>query len=630
MSPFLKVTRFLVPYLRRYRGRLVLGILLGMMFGFSNASFLWATKTLINRMAPDITAAAAAAADGHPAGAAGSGAEMRPPSRLEGFKRSLEILTHNVVDDWLPRTGRPLDWRQVVGGLAFFPLLIGMRGLVGYGSSYLTAWVGERVVNDLRLAVFSRLITLSLGFFHRAKTGDLITRVNSDTATLQRYTSNGINTMVSEPFTLLFVFAGLCLIDWRLTLGAAAFVPICLVPVIWLGRKARRASKASIQLYSAQSSRLIEMLSGLRVIKAFGLEQVQIDHYRKLAAGFIGQQMRSIRAKEQVNPIVETISMFGFGLLIVYIAAGQKRVDDMAAFLTGLVLFYTPIRKLAVLHVMLEQSLVAVNRLMQILDETPSVKPPVRPRRITALSSEIRFQGVSFAYEEQPVLIDLNLSIRRGEKIGMAGESGSGKSTVVNLLFRFYDPTEGAILIDGMNLKEFGLDDLRRLMALVSQEVVIFDQTVAENIAAGRPGATRDEVEEAARAAFAHEFIVRLPKGYDTPVGERGASLSVGQRQRLSIARAFVRNAPILVLDEATAALDSNSEAEVQAAIERLEENRTVLCVAHRLSTLAQMDRIVVLSRGRLVEQGGFDELLRRDGLFAGMARKQGMLTQQV
>ena len=288
-----------------------------------------------------------------------------------------------------------------------------------------------------------------------------------------------------------------------------------------------------------------------------------------------------------------------------------------------------PIRKLAVLHVMLEQSLVAVNRLMQILEEVPTVKPPTQPRRVSAFRSEIRFRQVSFAYEEQPVLTGLNLAIQRGQKIGMAGESGSGKSTVVNLLFRFYDPTQGSITIDGVDLRELAPGDLRGLMALVSQEVVIFDQTVAENIAAGCPGVTREQVEAAAQAAFAHEFIIRLPQGYDTPVGERGASLSVGQRQRLSIARAFVRNAPVLVLDEATAALDSNSEAEVQAAIERLEENRTVLCVAHRLSTLAQMDRVVVLSRGRVIEEGGFDELLRKDGSFAAMARKQGILGPQ-
>jgi ABC-type multidrug transport system fused ATPase/permease subunit len=234
-------------------------------------------------------------------------------------------------------------------------------------------------------------------------------------------------------------------------------------------------------------------------------------------------------------------------------------------------------------------------------------------------------ERVGFAYRDREVLRDLDLAIPRGRKLGIAGESGSGKTTVLNLLFRFYDPTRGRVCIDGLDLREVSARALRQQMALVSQDVVIFDQTVAENIACGKLGASRAEVETAARAADAHEFIQDLPQGYDTRVGERGVTLSGGQRQRLAIARAFVRNAPILVLDEATAALDSASEAEVQRAIDRLAEHRTVICVAHRLSTLASMDCIVVLAEGRIVERGGFEELLRQGGLFAGMAARQGI-----
>ncbi|HMO66121.1 MAG TPA: ATP-binding cassette domain-containing protein, partial [Verrucomicrobiota bacterium] len=237
----------------------------------------------------------------------------------------------------------------------------------------------------------------------------------------------------------------------------------------------------------------------------------------------------------------------------------------------------------------------------------------------------VRFEHVGFRYDAEPVLVDFTLTIRRGEKLGLAGESGSGKSTLLNLLLRFYDPTAGRVTLDGTDVREFAAAELRGQMALVSQEIVLFDQTVAENIACGRPGATRAEVEAAARAAVAHDFITALPQGYDTPIGERGVTLSGGQRQRLAIARAFVRDAPILVLDEATAALDSQAEREVQAAIERLEEGRTVICVAHRLSTLANLDRILVLGRGRIVEEGTFAELLRAGGVFTAMARMQGI-----
>jgi ABC-type multidrug transport system fused ATPase/permease subunit len=267
---------------------------------------------------------------------------------------------------------------------------------------------------------------------------------------------------------------------------------------------------------------------------------------------------------------------------------------------------------------------------MQILGEEPSVRESTAPVPCPAFQQEIAFDHVHFAYDTRPVLQDFTLTIRRGTRLGIAGESGSGKSTLVNLLLRFYDPASGSVSLDGCDLRRIRLGDLRSLMALVSQEVVIFDATVAENIAAGLPGATPADVEAAARAAYAHEFITRLPQGYNAPLGERGASLSVGQRQRISIARAFIRNAPILLLDEATAALDAQAEAEVQAAIERLEQNRTVLCVAHRLSTLASMDHILVLSDGRIIEQGTFGELLSADGVFAQMARRQGIAPQPV
>jgi subfamily B ATP-binding cassette protein MsbA len=265
-----------------------------------------------------------------------------------------------------------------------------------------------------------------------------------------------------------------------------------------------------------------------------------------------------------------------------------------------------------------------------MLHEQPTVRDPAQPRPVAPFARDIVFDQVTFSYRTEPgaprpVLQDLNLAIPRGFRLGLAGESGSGKTTILNLLFRFYDPTTGAIRLDGVDLREVAMADLRGQMALVSQDSVIFDQTVAANIGCGRPGATREEIEAAAKAAFAHDFIQQLPEGYDTRLGERGASLSGGQRQRLCIARAFVRNAPILVLDEATASLDSKAEAEVQAAIDRLAEHRTVICVAHRLSTLAAMDRILVLDQGRVVEQGSFQELLQAGGAFAAMAARQGI-----
>jgi len=465
----------------------------------------------------------------------------------------------------------------------FFPLLVAIRGFVGYLSSYCMAWVSERVVNDLRVDVLKKLTGLSLDFFNRSTLGDLLTRVNGDTLSLQRCLSLGFSDLIKEPITIVGILAALCLIDWRLTLGAMIFFPVCVVPIIVLGRKARRASKATVDVNVTQASLLVEMLSGIRVVKAFGMEAQQVERFRKLSRDLVHYGMKGIRAREQINPIIETVSMIGFGLLIVYVAYQHRNIGDMVGFLTGLVFFYTPVKKLAGLHVLFEQTSVGVGRLMHILAEQPSVHESPQAKPLSRFTSAIEFQGLSFSYGKQPVLRDIDLKISRGMKLGVAGESGSGKSTVVNLLFRFYDPPAGAIRSDGVDLRAMSVRDLRQLMALVSQETVLFDLTVAENIACGKPGATRAEIEFAARAAYAHDFIMELPEGYDSRIGERGVTLSGGQRQRLCIARAFVRDAPILVLDEATAALDSHAEAEVHDANERHEENRKVVCLVHRL-----------------------------------------------
>ena len=632
MTHLQNILRFGWPYLRQYWPRFATGILLGILFGAINASFLWVTKTVIDRMSP----AKAPVAKTEPA----LGVAVATPAltnqvstsgidelkdRLAGLKTNINNQAQQAVDPWLPRQGRKLNWPQVLGGLLLFPLLAAVRGSVGYLSSYCLAWVSERVVNDLRVDVFKKLSGLSLDFYNRSTMGDLITRVNGDTAALQRCLSLGLSDLVKEPCTIIGMFFGLCVLDWKLTLGAMVFFPLCVVPMIILGRKIRRAAKSGLKTNITQSSLLVEMLGGIRVVKAFGLEATQVERFRKLSRELIHFTMKSVRAKELINPLIETIAMLGFGILIVVIAYQQRSFANMVIFLMGMALIYTPVKKLAGIHVLFQQTSVGVDRLVHIMNEQPTVKEPVQPMLIKTFASNIAFEHVSFAYGNQPVLQDINLAIPRGQKLGIAGESGSGKSTLVNLLFRFYDATHGAIKIDGTNVRDFSLRDLRQLMALVSQEIVLFDQTVAENIACGKPGATREEIEAAARAASAREFIREQPQGYDTRIGERGVNLSGGQRQRIAIARAFVRNAPILVLDEATAALDSHAEAEVQAAIDRLAENRTVVCIAHRLSTLASMDHIVVLSRGRIIEQGGFEELLKTRGAFAAMAGKQGI-----
>ncbi len=615
MQDVVQVLRFGWPYLRRYSGRFASGVMLAVLFGLTNAILLWAINTILLRMSP-----------GSP-GPLGEvvGTFLTGIGPVERWRTEFQAWTATMVDTWLPRAGRPADWRQIAGGLLLFPLLAAIRGFVGYGSSYCLAWVSERVVNDLRVEVLRKLGSLSLDYFNRATIGDLITRVNGDTAMLQRCLGGGLSDLVKEPVTVIGLVAMLFAIDWRLTLMVLVFFPLLVIPIVVLGKKVRRSAKAGLNTTITQASLIVEILSGIRVVKAFNLEDHQVERFRRMSKDLVAHSMRTIRAKEITNPIIETIGTLGFGLLLVVIVLRQVKIEDMVTLLTGVAFIYTPIKKLAGVHNLIQQTQAGIERLVQVLGERPTVEEAARPLSLPDFRSALSLDRVGFGYGHGNVLADVSIEIPRGTKLGIAGESGSGKSTLVNLLFRFYDPVSGCIRIDGKDFRDVSIRDLRERMALVGQEVVLFDMTVAENIGCGRSGATQNEIEEAARAAFAHDFILRLPQGYQTRVAERGLNLSGGQRQRLAIARAFIRDAPILVLDEATASLDAQSEAEVQVAIERLEENRTVICVAHRLSTLRNMDRIIVLSAGRVVEDGTFTGLVRGGGLFADMASRQGI-----
>jgi len=633
------VFRFGWPYLKRYWVRLVLGVAIGALFGLTNASFVWATKTIMERLEePKPVASAAAKTDVESAVETNADVQAAPEPLVTGpekaappktekikFPGELKRRVDRVLDPWLPKMGRDLDWKQVLGGILFMPLLLLIRASASFSSSYCIGWASERMINNMRLDVLEKLSSMSLDFFTRSTTGDLLTRINGDTAALLRSLRLGAADLVKESVTLVFLFFTLLYINWMLTLCVVLFVPLVLFPVSVLAKKVRRASKTGRGAEIIQTSQLVELINGIRIIKAYLLERAQIERYRKVARIILRQGMRTLRARELTAPLIELIYMLGFGVMIIFIFYTKVGITEFVSFLVSMLLFFAPVKKLANVHIMFEQASFGVQRLAQLLQLEPSVKEPANPKPLREFKSEISFEDVTFAYGDRPVIRDLNLTIPRGRNIGIAGASGSGKSTLINLLFRFYDPTRGSIRIDGMDLRDVTFHDLRQLMALVSQDVILFDTTVAENIACGREGATRAEVEAAAKGAYADEFIIHLPEKYDTRVGERGITLSTGQRQRISIARAFIRNAPILVLDEATASLDSEAEAEVQRAIDHLSENRTVVCVAHRLSTLAACDEIIVVANGALVERGGFKELLAKGGVFASMARRQGL-----
>ncbi len=622
MNNIRQVLAFAWPFLNRYRGQVILGLLFGLTYGLFNASFVWGTKTIFERMEPKPIMVVASVSD------TTTPSTDTDEHSLSERMAKLDDWIMERLDPWLPRLGRPLDWAQALGGLLFLPVLVGLRGLISFFSVYCLGWASEHAMRDLRNKVHDHLQGLSVDYFQRMEVGQHTVLVNKGVGALGQSLTLGFAILIKEPFCLLGIMTALFILDWQLALFGVVFAPICIVPIILLGRKIRYAAQRGFTATSEQDSLLVEVYSNMKTVKAYGLETIQLNRFRDIHQELTRMGMKRLQAQNMNNPVVEVIGMIGLGSVLVCVFWMERSVPELVAFLTGMILLFQPFKRFAAANVYFQEAVVGVAMVKEVLAEKPTVIECQDAFDLPPMTESIMFKDVEFAYETQPVLRKLNLKVSRGMKIGVTGESGVGKSTVVGLLLRFMDPTKGKVLIDGIDLCDVSLASLRGQMALVSQECVIFDQSVAENIACGKTDATLDEIEAAAKSANADVFIKELPEGYDTRLGENGARLSGGQRQRIAIARAFVRQAPILILDEATAALDSKAEAEVQAAIDRLGEGRTVICVAHRLSTLRNMDRIIVLEKGKIVEDGSYEVLLQNNATFAAMASKQGISTE--
>ena len=607
MNQLRRVLAFGLPFLWPYRNRFFAGVILALFFGLTNGAFVLATKTLFERLSPSPVAA-------------GQVDPQSLPTRVSNeFAEFMEKI--------LPRTGQPITPLQAAGAILFLPFLMALRAGSNYLSAYSMTWVSARVVRDMQIRVLEKLHSLSFDYFNKSTLGDLTTHISGDTRRIYDAMNNGFADLIKEPFTLLSILAGMFIIDAQLTLAAMVILPLVIIPILVVGNRLKRLARQTVSVGISQGSGLIEALSGIRLIKAYGLERFQLDRYRRESMDLVNLEVKKAQAGKLVNPVIEVISTLGLGFLIMVVFATHQSVSDFVGFLTGLVMLPNPLKRLAQMHVDLVSATVSCERLEGFFAQQPSVKEPGSPVTLRPLEQALTLEKVFLDYGHDHVLLDIDLRIPKGFKLGLAGTSGSGKSSLINLLPRFYDPTQGRILWDGQDLRHFSTADLRRQIALVSQDVVLFDATVAENIALGRDSATPSEIQQAARQAFAHDFILDLPRGYDTRVGERGILLSGGQKARISLARAFLRNAPILILDEATAALDAEAEKEVQKAVDALEEGRTVICIAHRLSTLANMDEIVVLEGGKIVERGTFSALLDKKGLFANMAGQQGIVS---
>jgi len=497
-------------------------------------------------------------------------------------------------------------------------LLFLLKGIFDYGQAYLMNFVGLRVVADIRQKLYDHLQGLSLSYFTRTPTGVLISRITNDVNLVQGSVSNAITGLIKDSVTILGLTAVVFYRDWKLGILAFIIFPIAIIPIKEFGKRLRKFSRKGLQRMGSLTSFLHETITGNRIVKAFNMEEYEKRRFSEENERYFKIFLKRVKIRALSHPLMELLGGVGIAIIIwvggYSVVKGDMTPGTFFSFMTALLMLYAPVRNLNKVNLEVQEGLAAATRIFELLDTTPEVKEEKGALPLPPISKGIEFKEVTFKYDSEPVLKSISLHIRAGEIIAIVGMSGAGKTSLVNLLPRFYDVEEGQILIDGLDIRKVTLKSLREQIGLVTQQTILFNDTVKNNIAYGDLSRSDEEIVEAAKAANAHPFIQRLPQGYDTIIGEGGVKLSGGERQRLSIARALLKNAPILILDEATSSLDSDSESEVQMAMETLMRGRTVFVIAHRLSTIRNAHRIIVLFDGEIVEQGTHEELMAFNG----------------
>ena len=506
-------------------------------------------------------------------------------------------------------------------------IVVMLKGAAAYARDYLMGYIGQRIVNNIRDQLYCHLTGLSFSFYTKTPTGVLISRIINDVNLVQGALTRAPSSLVQGLFTMLALTGYVIYKDWRLALFSVIVMPFLGITLSRFSRRYRRASTQMQEQYGGLTIHLHETIAGIRIVKAFGMESYENRRFAERNKGLFNSLMRQIKTSAISHPIMETISMLGISMVILiggyWIIGGRLTVGEFFSFMAALYFLYRPLKELNGVNNMVQDGVAAAKRIFDVLDTEPEIKD--RPGASVASPNfqTIEFNNVSFRYEDTYVLKGVTLSIRTGETVAIVGKSGGGKTTLVNLIPRFFDVSEGAIMIGERDVRDVTQESLRSLTAMVTQQTILFNDTVRNNIGYGNMTKSFNDIVDAARAAYADDFIRALPDGYDTVIGEAGVKLSGGQRQRIAIARALLKDAPVLILDEATSSLDTQSEREVQKALDRLMAGRTSFVIAHRLSTIINADRIIVLKEGEIVEQGKHEELLTKSGEYKNLYDQQ-------
>jgi len=535
----------------------------------------------------------------------------------------LAFLVKPTLDEiFLKQNAKMLQWIP----LAVVGIYL-IKGACSYAQTILMNFIGQRIVADLRAELYRKIQNQSLAFFTRNPTGILMSRITNDVGYIQGAVSEAVTALLKDSFTLLCLVFVIFYRDWQLAIIAMFVFPLAVYPIAKFGQKMRQVATRTQVTLGSLMTLLQETISGTRIVKAFSMEEYENRRFSGENERLFRLNLKAVSINAVSSPFMEFLGGLGIAAIIFYggyqVIHGQSTPGTFFSFLTALIMLYEPVKRLTNVNNTIQQGIAGAQRVFAIIDLVPEIRNRPVAAPLPRISREIEIRNVTFRYEEAPVLRNIDLRIRAGEVVAFVGMSGGGKTTLVNLIPRFYDVTEGAITIDGRDIRDVTIESLRGQIAIVTQQTILFNDTVRDNIAYGDIVKTEKEIVAAAKAANAHDFIVRLPAGYDTLIGEQGTKLSGGERQRISIARAILKDAPILILDEATSSLDSEAEIEVQDALENLMKGRTTLVIAHRLSTIRNADRIIVLVNGEIREEGTHETLLACQGEYCRLYNMQ-------